>query len=73
MPPEPSSTRAEHLRKLKRASYAPREDHAVLSPNDFRIFGKHEPSVNKVIQFEEPDCYVIFPLGNSEQREMPGQ
>src|SRR4051794_38515767 len=68
---EPSSTRTKHLRKFKRASYAPREDHAVLPPNDFWIFGKHESSMNQVIQFEKPDCYVILPLGNSEQREMP--
>jgi len=26
--------------------------------------------MNQVIQFEETDCYIIFSLGNSEQREM---
>ena len=70
MSPKPSSTRTKHLRKLKRASYAPREDHAILTPNDFWIFGEHEASMNKVIQSEKPDCYVVFSLGNSEQRKM---
>ena len=70
MSPEPSSTRTKHLRKFKRASYAPREDHAVLTQDDFGILRKHEPSVDQVIEFEKPDCYIIFPLGNSEQQEM---